>query len=1100
MKIGVIGSGAVGSPQETLVVLTAVPTSVSAQAAKAILLRLSRSSITGVSNRTHAALVTLIVLLLATAARAQVVGAILTGTITDPSGAAVVSATVSIRNVETGIATVTRTNGAGIYSAPNLLPGEYTVSAESSGLMSGELPALTLSVGAKQILNVRMGLAAVAQTVDVHAGVGAVELGTSAISHVVDGRAARELPLNGRDWSQLALLQPGVNLIRTQPDANGVNNRGNRGFGSQLTIAGGRPQQNNYRLDGVNINDYANSSPGSTDGLTLGAEAIAQFSVISSNYSAAYGRTSGGVISAMTRTGTNAFHGSVYEFVRNDAFDARGFFDDTDLPFRRNQFGFAAGGPIVKSRTFFFTNYEGLRQSLTTTTIATVPSQAARSGHLASGDIAVHPAVQPYLDLFALPNGPVASDAGLYKFPSKAVVPEDMFTVRIDHTISDRDNLHGTYLFDHGSTTQPDSLNVVLNFNEVRRQVGAIEETHVFGTELANTVRVGVNRVVAATLQTAPGANPLGSNPSLGIAPGLFAPVIQVTGLTNFGGGLNGTSFGNYWFTTWQIYDDAFWSKGKHLFKAGFAFERIASDFLLAANPNGVFRFNTLVDFLVNRPASLQFQYGALTPRALRQNVFGVYLEDDYRPTGNLTVNVGLRYEPAGVPTEMNGKLANLRTLGSAQIYSGDPLFRNPTLVNLDPRVGIAWDPFRTGRTAVRAGFGIFDVLPLTYQFNLMQVSAAPFQATASSSSLPPGSFPGGAASLVQLGSGLRTSFIEFEPKRNYVMQWNASVQREVFRDVTLMAGYVGSRGVHNAMRTTDANGVIPSMTPDGLVWPCAGVVTNGVCSRLGGGARFNAAYGQIDGQVWNGSSSYNALLFTARRRFAGGLNSQLSFTWSHSEDTGSSVGSGGPFLNSVSGQFLFAPMRAPSDFNVGRTLVGSGTWEVPFGRTKPWGGWQLGGILNISDGLPFTPLIAGDALGQANQSLFDVPDRLDTPGCDTAVNPGNPSQYINLSCFAFPSPSTRFGNAGRNSLVGPGIATVDASLIKNMRVGVLGTSAHWQFRAEVFNVTNRANFAAPLANNRLFDGKGLPVPFAGQITTLSTNPRQLQLGLKLTW
>ena len=201
MKIGVIGSGAVGSPQETLVVLTAVPTSVSAQAAKAILLRLSRSSITGVSNRTHAALVTLIVLLLATAARAQVVGAILTGTITDPSGAAVVSATVSIRNVETGIATVTRTNEAGIYSAPNLLPGEYIVSTEASGLMSGELPALTLSVGAKEILNVRMGLAAVAQTVDVHAGVGAVELGTSAISHVVDGRAARELPFNGRDWS-----------------------------------------------------------------------------------------------------------------------------------------------------------------------------------------------------------------------------------------------------------------------------------------------------------------------------------------------------------------------------------------------------------------------------------------------------------------------------------------------------------------------------------------------------------------------------------------------------------------------------------------------------------------------------------------------------------------------------------------------------------------------------------------------------------------------------------------------------------------------------------------------------------------------------------
>ena len=553
-------------------------------------------------------------------------------------------------------------------------------------------------MGEKQIFNIQMRMANLVEIVDVNAGAATVELGSAAISHVVDGRAARELPLNGRDWTQLALLEPGITLIRTQPSGNGVNNRGNRGFGSQLTIAGARPQQNSYRLDGISVSDYANSSPGTTDGLTLGAEAIAQFQVISSNYSASYGLTSGGVISAMTRAGANDFHGSAYEFLRNDAFDARGYFDDAKLPFRRNQFGFAAGGPIVRNRTFFFANYEGRRESLTTTGIATVPTQAARSGHLASGDITVDPAVQQYLGLFALPNGPVAGDTGLYKFPSKAVVPENFFTARVDHAISARDNLHGTYMFDKGSTTQPDSLNVVLNFNETTRQVVAIEETHVFGSQFVNTVRVGVNRVVAAILQTAPGANPLGSDPSLGIAPGLYAPVIQVTGLTNFGGGLNGTSFGNYWFTTWQMYDDAFWSAGKHSIKAGFAFQRIYSDFLLAANPNGVFRFNTLADFLVNRPTSLQLQYGALTPRALRQNVFGVYIEDDYRPTENLSINLGLRYEPASVPTEVNGKLANLRTLGSAQIYSGDPLFRNPTLLNLAPRVGMAWDPFRTGQ------------------------------------------------------------------------------------------------------------------------------------------------------------------------------------------------------------------------------------------------------------------------------------------------------------------------------------------------------------------------------------------------------------------
>jgi opacity protein-like surface antigen len=548
------------------------------------------------------------------------------------------------------------------------------------------------------------------------------------------------------------------------------------------------------------------------------------------------------------------------------------------------------------------------------------------------------------------------------------------------------------------------------------------------------------------------------------------------------------------------VYDDAFWNVGKHSIKAGFAFQRIQSDFILAANPNGVFRFNTLADFLVNRPASLQVQNGALTPRALRQYVVGAYVEDDFRATQNLGINLGLRYEPASVPTEVHGKLANLRTLGSAQIYTGDPLFRNPTLLNFAPRVGAAWDPFGTGRTVVRTGFGLFDVLPLTYQFNLMQVSAAPFQATASTSSLPPGSFPDGAVSLVRLGGNVRTSFIQFEPKRNYVMQWNASVERDVSPNITVRAGYMGSRGVHNAMRTTDANGVIPSMTPDGLVWPCAGVLTDGVCSRPGGGSRFNTTYGQIDGQVWNGNSIYNALLLSARRRYSQGVEAQISFTWSRSEDTGSSVGSGGPFLNSVSGQFLFAPLRALSDFHVGRTLVASGTWDLPFGHTKPWGHWQVGTLLNISDGQPFTPLISGDALGQANQSLFNVPDRLDLPGCDTAVNPRNPSQYIKLSCFAFPSPSTRFGNAGRNSLIGPGVVTVDVSVIKNVRLDGLGSGARLQLRAELFNVTNRVNVAPPLANNRIFDATGTLVSFAGQITTLSTGPRQLQLGVKLLW
>ena len=501
-----------------------------------------------------------------------------------------------------------------------------------------------------------------------------------------------------------------------------------------MTIAGGRPQQNNYRLDGISVNDYANSTPGSTIGLSLGTDSVQEFSVISNNYSAAYGLTSGGVINAVTRSGGSDFHGSAYEFLRNDRMDARGFFDAAKLPFRRNQFGAAAGGPIIKNRLFFFANYEGLRQSLTTTTIDTVPSPNARNGILCANaqctqtkTVQVDASIQPYLGLFAMPNSTISGDTGLYSFAGKAATPENYFTSRLDFNISANDNLHGTYVLDRGSTTQPDSLNVISNANTVNRQVASVEETHVFNASFMNTARAGVNREVALTLATAPGANPLGTDNTLGVVPGLWAPVIQVTGLTAFGGGLNGTSYGNYWFTTYQAYDDAFLMKGMHSIKFGFALERIDSNFLLAANPDGVYRFNTLSDFLTNKPAAFQFQYGTLTPRGARQSVYGGYAEDDIHLKKDLTVNIGLRYEMSTVPYEVNGKFANLRTLSSPQIYTGGPLFQNPTMHNFEPRVGLAWDPFGTGRTSVRAGFGMFDVLPLTYQFNLAEVSAAPF-------------------------------------------------------------------------------------------------------------------------------------------------------------------------------------------------------------------------------------------------------------------------------------------------------------------------------------------------------------------------------------
>jgi len=1033
-------------------------------------------------------------------ASAQVVGATVSGTVTDPSNAVIAGVRVTIQNVSTGVVVQVPTNDAGIYTAVNLLPGDYQITVLASGFVQ-QRSTVSLTVGERQVVNVQLRVgAAAATTLEVAADSPTVELGGTSISSVVNGEVARELPLNGRDWTQLATLDPGVTPIRTQPDPNGLNNRGNRGFGGQLTVAGARPQQNNYRLDGISVNDYANSSPGSTIGLSLGTESIQEFSVITSNYSAAYGMTSGGVVNAMTRAGSNQFHGSAYEFLRNDKMDARGFFDASKLPFRRSQFGASGGGRLIRDKLFWFANYEGLRQSLTATTIDTVPSLNARNGQLVSGTVKVDPAVQRYLGLFAPPNGVVSGDTGLYSFAGKAITPENYFTTRLDYAASSRDTLHGTYAVDRGATSQPDGLNVISNVNTTRRQVASVEETHVFNPAFLNTVRSGVNRETAGTLQTAPGVNPLGADNTLGPLPGLYAPVIQVTGLTAFQGGLNGTSFGNYWFTTYQLYDDAFLTRGIHSLKFGFAMERIDSNFLLAANPDGVFRFNTLSDFLQNRPASFQFQYGVLTPRGARESVFGGYAEDDIHLRKNLTVNLGVRYEPATVPYEVNGKFANLRSLSSPQVYTGAPLFENPTKTNFEPRVGVSWDPFGNGKTSVRAGFGMFDVLPLTYQFNLAEVSAAPFESVGSVTTLPAGSFPSGAVPLVQQASALRTTYLQFDPPRNYVMQWNFSIQRELTHNLVLMAGYTASRGIHNAMRSTDANGVIPTFTAQGYLWPCGGAITNGICSKAASGPRFNPAFGQIDAQEWNGHSYYNALLLSLKRRLVKGLEVQGSFTWSKSLDTSSSVGSGGPFSNSISGQYLFAPMRALSDFNIGRTFVLSGTWEIPIGKTHPLGGWQLGTVFTVSDGLPFTAALSGDVLGQANQSNFDVPSRLNDPSCGRPVNPGNPVQYINLSCFTFPFPSTLLGDAGRNELIGPGVVNADVSLFKNVPLGFIREGARLQLRLEAFNLPNRANFAAPLTNNKLFDTKGNPVNFAGQITSLQTPGRVMQIGAKIVW
>jgi hypothetical protein len=1019
---------------------------------------------------------------------AQVEGGTISGSVRDSSEAGVANAKVTIINTQTQVAKAVVANSQGFYSVPNLMPGTYSIGANAPGFKTVVRSGVTLTVGGELTVDLELPLGEVNERVLVIADVPDVETSSSSLSYAVNSVRVRELPLNGRDWTTLALLQPGVGTV-DQSALAVSNQRANRGLGMQMSVSGNRPQQNNYRLDGATINDYSNGGPGSILGVVLGVEAVQEFSVVTSNAPANYGRTGGGVLNAITRSGTNQLHGSAYEFLRNSALDARNFFDPATLPeFKRNQFGGDLGGPIIKDRTFFFGDYEGVRQGLGTTQVNTVPSAAARAGQLVAGPVAVDPKVAPYLALFPLPNGPVSGDTGVYTLASTATTREDFFTTRADHTISPQDSLFGTYMFDDGRTTSPDAFNDKLVATLSRRQAVVLGQTHTFDPSFTNSATLAFSRVVSEAPKTISAINPVAADTSLGFVPGNPVGLINVTGLTNFPGGLGAVGEYDFHYNSYQLYDDLFAIKGAHQLKFGVSVERIQDNQLGKSNPTGQYIFGSLGAFLINQPSTFNAPIGGvITPRDMRQTVIGAYLLDDWRVVHNLTLNLGMRYEPASVPTEATGKLTTLPSLIASAPRLGSPYFSNATKRNFEPRLGFSWDPFRNSKTAVRGGFGIYDNLPLPYLFELTSLLSAPYFISGSIANPPQGSFPGGAFPLLT-SSTIRTAYMEPNPSRSYVMQWNVNVQRELASDTTVMAGYAGSRGIHLPYFVNDFNMVLPSSTPQGWLWATTGT-------------RLNPAVGQIAGTLWNTDSVYHALQLQFTRRLQKGLQAGAAYTWSNSIDTGSSSLASDTFTNTVQQLFFDTKgSRGPSDFDIRHTFTANFIWELPGPRSGPaalrWvaGGWQWGGLFRAATGTPFTPQIGGDPLGMKSSSTFDRPDVV--TGCGP-LETGDPRHYINSACFAFPNPVTRFGNAGRNILTGPDQLALDFSLFKNMRI-----NEGWrlQFRAEAFNILNHANFAPPVQNASLFGANGSPVATAGLITSTLTTSRQVQFGLKLIW
>ena len=1073
-----------------------------------------------------------LLLLVAGSGRAQVSTGTIVGSVSDSTGAGAAGAKVTATDASTGVETTSTADSSGRYSLPNLQPGSYSVGVTAPGFAAAIIDGVDLKVGGQQELNFSLKVGSVTEKVVVTASLQGLDLVSSTNMPMVDQRTIVELPLNGRDWTSLASLQPGVASVRTQPAVAVTNQRANRGVGNQLTVGGARPQQNNYRVDGISINDYSNGGPGGVIGSNLGVDAIQEFSVVTSNASADYGKTAGGIINAISRGGGSKLHGNVYEFIRNSALDARNEFDlpNQIAEFRRNQFGASAGGPILKDRTFAFFDYEGLRQYQGISVTSNVPNSDARSGLLCINAACaskvqnpVSSTITPYLAFYPLPNSGVldspTSDIGTYAFNTPQISHENYYITRVDHKVSDKDSLNGTYFYDRGDLESPDPFNIRITGNLARRTLATVGESHVFNANLLNSTKFGYSRVVSIAPTTLSAISPAAGNTSLGFVPGLPIGLINIGGVSNFQGGLKATGEFDFHLNSYQFYEDVYLTRGKHQIKIGFAFERLQNNQLGTSNPNGQFIFSNLATFLSATPTSFNgpLQQG-VSPRDLRQSVFGGYVTDNYHMSQKLTLNLGIRYEPVTVPTETAGRLAALPTVSSASPHIGNPYFKNGSFENFAPRLGFVYDPSGKGTTSIRGGFGLYDTQTLNYLYEGLSIFTAPYLLLGNITTLTQGDFPTNAYTKMNAAGpvGLRYAYPDQTPKRGYVEQYSLNVQQQLPWATVLQVGYAGSRGIHLPYRVDDINTVQPIKDSIGYGFYGPNCTSCQSAATLNA-AKLNPNVGQVSAVFMSGYSHYNSLQASLNKRFSHSVQFGVSYTWAKSIDDGSSSTFGDTFANSVSSLPTWAPdrRRGISDFIVAHNFVANYMVELPKvheDMAASWvvNGWQWGGIFQFSTGEPFTPLISGDPLNLKSADTFDFPNRISGTGCN-----GNPTkgfnalnrQFVNTACFAFPAFDpvtgyTHLGSAGRNSIIAPSLTDFDTSLIKNTPVHAFSEKLNIQFRAELFNVANHANYnPPPKAGTQFFGANGAALSAASSgvlVGPTATSSRQAQFALKL--
>lgn len=1030
-------------------------------------------------------------LLVVSGALAQVTTGTISGSVTDTTGAVLPGARIIIQNEDTGVSRTVQSDARGHYSAPSLSLGRYRVTLSLEGFQTQVRSGIVLTVGREAVVDLQLSVGAVSQTVEVSGEAPLVQTTESTVSYLTNNTTISEIPLNGRDLSQLILLNPGVSESQ-----NGVTNKGYTGYGKRISISGMTGESNAYLLDGSYINDFARRTPAGPSGAVMGVETVREFQVLTSSYGAQYGRVLGGVFNAVTKSGTNEWHGDIFEFLRNSSLDARNFFDrrknpsDPRLPpFRRNQFGATLGGPIQRDKTFFFAAYEGRRESLTTTAIATVPNADARLGILPTGRIAVSSKVAPFLPLYPLPT-PGGRDFGdgsaQFIYPANQPTTEDFGQFRVDRQFSDKDSAFARFTGSNSTLTQALNYPIFTANRFLSTRLLTLSETHVFSPRMLNTARFSFNRVNPTDTGTYPAASP-----NMLPAPGQTAPpaIIISSGITNLEGAPKPLDY--FISNRFTVQDDVNYTLGKHSLQFGGSLERLQFNKCEPDRPFGEWSFSSLATFLQGVPNTFRGAPPALFNciRGMRQDFFALYLQDDWRVTPRLTINLGLRWEPYTVPTEVNGLIGNIRHIGDSQPTVGGPLWLNHSWNNIGPRVGFAWSPFQDGKTSIRGGFALLYV-PVDPAGYFVQITRIP--PFSPDWAIPDtGHFPDAMAEISAV-TGFGSAYgIPYDNHRSsHALQYNFGVQRQIGANNVLTVGFAGSRGMD---LLTFGNYNMPPAFFDGVSLAYAA-----------GAKALNPNFSEIDYFANNANSWYNGLMVGFQRKFSSGFQAQISYTYSKALSENDSTDSANEPQSGGSGFLKYplhpAAMKGLSSFDFRQQLSANYVYAIPLGRGlkgiegRLLSGWQLSGILTVQSGQPFWLTAASSTamtpiIGTSTRSPNSVPGFT-----YNQIVKGGTIQYFNPKAYSAPGP-LEFGNVGRNTLVGPGLGTLDLGLEKNTNVT---ERLHLSFRAELFNLLNHANLASPASS--VFSGTGAPVGNAGVITATSTTARQVQFGLKLVF